>query len=91
MIISLALLAPIIAVLYWIYSYTGKRGLGVGDYVMLTLIVIVVFAGTVITHLMVGNQNGSLWVYVLAPMVGYGLLLIGIGIAFWLRNNALKD
>lgn len=87
MLISLALLAPIVAVLYWIYARTLKRPLNITDYVVLSLIVVIMTAGTVITHVLVKGGSGDLWVYVLAPMVGYGLLLLGLGLAFWLRKK----
>ncbi len=87
MIISLALLAPIVAVLYWIYARTGSQPLTIADWVILSLVAVVVLIGTVLTHLLVGEKYGALWVYVLAPMVGYGLLLIGTGLLFWWRSR----
>lgn len=86
MIISLALLAPIAAVLFWIYVRTAKRRLGTADYLALALIILLVVAGTVMTHRLVGSSDSSLWVYVLAPMVGYGVLLVGMGLVFWMRR-----
>jgi len=87
MLISLALLAPIMAVLYWVYTCTLKRALNTVDYAVLSLIAVTVTAGTVITHILVKGGSGDLWVYVLAPMVGYGLLLVGLGLALWLRKK----
>lgn len=85
MIVSLALLAPIVAVLYWIYARTAGRRLKRSDYLALSGIALLVITGTILTHRLIERPDGSLWVYVLAPMVGYGILLAGLALAFWLR------
>ncbi len=88
MLVSLALLAPIVAVLYWIYLRTSHPGRRLRDYLWLLLIIVVVVLVTALTHLLVDSSDSSLWVYVLAPMVGYGALLTGLGLAFWLRRRS---
>lgn len=87
MIVSLALLLPIVAVLYWIYIRTGKRKPCPSDYLRLILIFAVMVFGTVMTHWQLDNNDGSLWAYIVAPMVGYGILLVGLGLAWWMRRD----
>lgn len=86
MIISLALLLPIVAVLYWIYIRTGKHKPCPSDYLRLILIFALMVFGTVMTHWQLETDDGGLWAYIVAPMVGYGILLAGIGLAFWIRR-----
>ena len=88
MIISLILLAPLATVLLWLYGRSRPRGLNGHllhiDRAIPSLAALLTLAATWSTHAAMAATSG-IWPYVVAPLVGYAVLLGGLLCGLLLR------
>lgn len=88
MIVTALLLLPIVAVLYWIYWLAVNKRLTLADKVILVAALVVMLSATGLTHYELRDWPQSIWPFVIAPMVGYGVLLLGVLLAFIVRRKS---
>ena len=95
MIISLLLLAPLGGVLFWLYARSRPRELYGGllhfDRALPALVALIALAATWSTHVVMATTSG-IWPFVVAPLVGYSVLLGGLlcGVLFRLHHHARR-
>lgn len=95
MIISLLLLAPLGGVLLWLYARSRPRKLDGGllrfDRVLPVLVALLAAMATWYTHAVMATTSG-IWPFVVAPLVGYSVLLGGLlcGVLLRLHHHARR-
>ena len=95
MIVSLILLTPLGGVLLWLYGHSRPRELDGAllhfDRALPLLVALLALTATWSTHTVMAADSG-IWPYVVAPLVGYSVLLGGLlcGVLFRLHHHARR-
>ena len=93
-VLALILFAPwflVLATLFWLYPRQPRTAARRGfDLVALAFSLVAFVASLHWSFGYADRSHGHLWPQVLATSVGYGVFLLALALAFWLRRRLLR-